>query len=311
MKISIALCTCNGERYLLEQLKSIESQTRKPDELIVCDDKSSDRTLDILYLFKKTCQFPMYIYENESKLGSTRNFEKTIQLCGGEIIALSDQDDIWKSDKLEKIVAEFEKCPDIGYVFSDAELVDEQLKLIHRRLWKSLGFQGVRYRQFVRGDQFSCLFRRNIVTGATMAFRSSLRNLVLPFPLNTSWLHDGWIALIASSTGNYGRPLPEPLMLYRQHSGQQVGAPRTLSISKVFNVNHVIKILKLQFEQLSEAEERSYPVLKERLMFIQTSSGLKTAPALTLLERRKIKPCIAKCYKRFNRTVAIQRDKRS
>jgi glycosyltransferase involved in cell wall biosynthesis len=307
MKISIALCTYNGERYLLEQLKSIASQTLKPDELIVSDDKSADKTLDILYLFKEICLFPMYIYENESKLGTMRNFEKIIQLCEGEIIVLSDQDDIWKPDKLEKISAEFEKSPDIGYVFSDAELVDEQLTHIQRRLWKSLGFQGVRYRQFVRGDQFSCLFRRNIVTGATMAFRSSLKNLILPFPLDTAWLHDGWIAIIASSAGMYGRPLPEPLVLYRQHSGQQIGAPRKASILKIFNPSYIFKILKLHLEQMCEAEERSYPVLKERLTFIETKIGLKTKPVLTLLEKRTVKPMIVQFYKKLTKTTPYKK----
>jgi glycosyltransferase involved in cell wall biosynthesis len=223
MKISIALCTYNGTKHLLEQLKSIEMQTRKPDELVVCDDKSSDATLDILYSFKDKCDFSVRIYENESNLGSTRNFEKAIRLCEGDIIALSDQDDVWTHTKLEKIAMAFEQNPDIGYVFSDAELVDERLAPLRHNLWESVGFRGDLYKQFVKGDQFLCLLRQHIVTGATMAFRSSLRNLVFPFPTDMIWIHDGWIAIIASGAGKLGLPLPEPLILYRQHPSQQMG----------------------------------------------------------------------------------------
>ena len=122
MRVSVALCTYNGAKYLPDQLKSMELQTRKPDELVVCDDRSTDETLDILRAFKKTCLFRVRLYENESNLGSTKNFEKTIRLCHGDIIFLADQDDVWQSGKIERILAAFEEHPDAGYVFSNASM---------------------------------------------------------------------------------------------------------------------------------------------------------------------------------------------
>lgn len=101
--LSVAMCTYNGEEYLWEQLLSIAEQTRLPDELIVCDDSSTDTTLQILNEFQKMAPFSVRIYCNEAKLGPSKNFEKAITLCSGDVIALSDQDDVWLPRKLERL----------------------------------------------------------------------------------------------------------------------------------------------------------------------------------------------------------------
>ena len=95
MKASIALATYNGERYLQEQLNSFLHQTRLPDEIIACDDCSTDRTMDILESFAISALFAVYIYRNAINLGYTKNFERAISLCSGDVIFLSDQDDVW------------------------------------------------------------------------------------------------------------------------------------------------------------------------------------------------------------------------
>src|SRR6266704_3029265 len=102
-QISIALCTYNGARFLPEQLESIAAQTRLPDEMVVCDDRSADETTDIIRTFAKNALFPVRLEINEQKLGSTKNFEKAIRLCHGEIIAPADQDDVWNPQKLSKL----------------------------------------------------------------------------------------------------------------------------------------------------------------------------------------------------------------
>lgn len=288
MKISIALCTYNGEKYLLEQLKSIASQTRKPDELVVCDDKSTDTTLDILHSFKEKCGFQVRIYENDSNVGTIRNFEKAIRLCEGDVIALSDQDDVWKTNKLEMIAATFEKNPDVGYVFSDAELVDERLIPFHKRLWKSVGFHRRLYKEFLAGEQYLCLLRQHIVTGATMAFKSSLRSLLFPFPTDTIWIHDGWIALIASAVGKYGLPLPEPLILYRQHTAQQIGVPESVTSA---TIDMEFLNVKTNLEKLVHYWDASYQFLKERLLYINQNYRIDVATSikqLEFLEQRKL-----------------------
>ena len=86
MKISIALCTYNGAKFLQEQLDSIAFQTRIPDEMIICDDQSKDSTLEILKNFVSKASFPVRLFLNEKNLGSTKNFGKAIGLCTGDII---------------------------------------------------------------------------------------------------------------------------------------------------------------------------------------------------------------------------------
>jgi len=92
--ISVALCTYNGELYLREQLESILKQTFPPDEIIICDDGSTDTTIKILEEFRRKSFIPVKVYYNKENLGVSKNFEKAISLCSGDIIFLSDQDDV-------------------------------------------------------------------------------------------------------------------------------------------------------------------------------------------------------------------------
>lgn len=103
MKTSVALCTYNGEKYIKEQLDSILNQTKKVDEIIVCDDCSSDKTVEILNHYSSTNPGLFKIYINEQNLRSVKNFEKAITLCTGDIIFLSDQDDFWVNEKSGRI----------------------------------------------------------------------------------------------------------------------------------------------------------------------------------------------------------------
>jgi glycosyltransferase involved in cell wall biosynthesis len=101
-KISVAMCTYNGSRFIADRLTSMLAPQRLPDELVVCDDHSSDGTAEKLYTFKARAPFPVRVLVNGRNLGSTKNFEKAISLCEGDIIALSDQDDIWAVNRLDK-----------------------------------------------------------------------------------------------------------------------------------------------------------------------------------------------------------------
>lgn len=221
MKISVALCTYNGSRYLGEQLESIARQTRIPDELIICDDRSTDDSVEIAGKFADAAPFPVKIIVNETNIGSTANFSKAIGSCSGDVIALSDQDDVWLPHKLERIGSEFEAA-DVGLVFSNAELTDEQLNSIGMTLWREV-FRPHDRRIFAAGNARIVLLQYNVVTGATMAFRSTLRPAILPVPELYEFIHDAWIALVASLSSQV-RMIPAPLIKYRQHSAQQLGA---------------------------------------------------------------------------------------
>ena len=218
-KISIALCTYNGEQFLSRQLESIQQQTRAPDELIVCDDCSTDRTIEILRDFVASAPFPVRITRNEHNLGFVANFERAIQLCQGDLIALCDQDDIWYPIRLERSLQEFTAHPEVGFVFSDADVIDHQDQLTGMRLWTSFGFVGQRKEQMSRGD-YTVLAKNRFVTGATVMFRSRLRQNCLP--VGSGWLHDEWLVATAAAIADV-RPIDSPLIRYRQHASQQVG----------------------------------------------------------------------------------------
>jgi len=220
MKLSIAMCTYNGARYLPEQLASIAAQTRPPDELVVCDDCSSDETRAMLEEFKAQAPFPVRLYFNEQNLRVWKNFEKAIRLCEGDIIALCDQDDVWLPEKLERMAEAFVATPDAGLVFSDLEVVDENLRPLGYHAWHSLEFGKRGQALFRKGKAFNALITRNVVTGAAMAFRAEYRDLVLPVPkVSQRLLHDYWFALTISTVAELV-PIKMPLVKYRVHPEQ-------------------------------------------------------------------------------------------
>jgi Glycosyl transferase family 2 len=216
------MCTFNGAVYLLAQLESLVGQTHLPDELVVCDDCSTDETAELLRAFAAHAPFPVRLYVNERNQGSTKNFEQAIGRCTGDVIALCDQDDVWLPEKLERMAAALAAAPHAGLVFSDAEVVDERLRPLGQRLWQCFKFGPPEQELFRRGRAFDVLFRRNVVTGTTMAFRAEFKELVLPLPALGSVIHDAAIALMIAAIADLVF-IPEPLMLYRQHAGQQIG----------------------------------------------------------------------------------------
>jgi glycosyltransferase involved in cell wall biosynthesis len=218
-RISVALCTYNGEHFLPQQLASIAAQTRLPDELVVCDDCSADRSVGIVREFAASVSFPVKVFENERNLGYSANFETAIRRCEGDLIALSDQDDIWYPNRLERSEQELNQNARAGLVFSDADLVDEDGRLLGQTIWQRLGFVGKRKRDLLSG-QFVVLAKHRFVTGATVMFRANLRDRLLP--IGAGWIHDEWIAMIAAAFSHL-RPIEEPLIRYRIHGSQQVG----------------------------------------------------------------------------------------
>jgi glycosyltransferase involved in cell wall biosynthesis len=198
VKISVALCTYNGARYLQEQLDSIQSQSRLPDEVVICDDASQDDTRQLLDAFAQRAPFPVRLYFNEVNLGYTKNFEQAIGYCSGDVIVLCDQDDVWHPDKLQCIETAMGQDADAGLIFTDADIIDGDSQPLDYRLWQCADFSEQRLHLFSEGRAVEALINQNAVTGATMAFRSRFRDLVLPIPIGGPLIHDWWIALIST-----------------------------------------------------------------------------------------------------------------
>lgn len=221
MRVSVALCTFNGERFLPDQLASVRAQERLPDELVACDDGSTDRSVELLRAFAAESPFRVRVEVNPTRLGSSDNFARAASLCTGDLVALCDQDDVWLPEKLGTLERALAADPGAGFAFSDADVVDEGLKPLGYTLWRAVRFGGAERRRFAAGEGFECLLRRYRVTGATMMFRAALRDLVLPVP--AGWVHDAWFGLVLSAVGR-GVLVPTPLIQYRRHADQQHGA---------------------------------------------------------------------------------------
>jgi glycosyltransferase involved in cell wall biosynthesis len=264
-KISVACCTYNGERFILEQLQSMAEQTRVPDEVIICDDGSSDNTIPIIKSFATKAPFPIQLFENAGEpLRSTKNFEKAIKLCSGEIIFLSDQDDVWLPSKVEVLAKAIEGGA--GLVFSDASLVDENLNPLSYSLFDSLDLNKVEKSQISESNLIDILMHRNIVTGAGMAFSSKHLPTILPISVN--WIHDGWIAFLISSIDKVVIS-SEKLFLYRQHSKNQIG-------SKKLSTKEKLKLVQLRSNKYYFELLEGFKDLKNHLARLPLDNNLSS-----------------------------------
>jgi glycosyltransferase involved in cell wall biosynthesis len=220
MKLSIALCTFNGERYLVDQLESISRQTRLPDELVVCDDGSNDQTAALLACFAERVPFKVSFCVNAERLGPTQNFARAFSLCSGDVILPCDQDDVWEPEKLDQLEQAFEGDPDLLLAFHDLAVVTPDGHMTGQTQWERLGFRRRGQADLNQDRAFDLLLRFNVVTGAALAFRSSLRKTALPIP--HGFIHDEWLALVAAALGKV-ICINRQLVRYRQHPGQAIG----------------------------------------------------------------------------------------
>jgi glycosyltransferase involved in cell wall biosynthesis len=224
MKLSIAMCTYNGAKHVLEQLESFAKQKRPPDELVVCDDCSADETVSIVQEFSKSSPFKVTLIENPRNLGFVKNFEQCIRACTGDYIFLSDQDDVWSADKLQLFSECMQRNPLAGSFFCDADLVDHALRPLGKRWWQLQKF-GKRDQAKLESAQGAEFFIKNpasMIAGATMAIKSSYLPIV--FPIAPGWNHDAWISTVLAILSPV-RLVQPPLNLYRQHATQTYGAP--------------------------------------------------------------------------------------
>lgn len=208
--VSVALCTFNGERFLIEQLESIINQDYSNIAEIICvDDCSTDNTLQILTEYaKKDRRFK--VYTNNSNIGFINNFEKALSLTNSDYIAISDQDDVWCPSKVSKLM---EIIGDRMMAYSDNEYVDENNV--------SLGKKFSDYRNL--GNCKSCLnfVLLNCISGHTILFKRNLLKYALPF--NNDIPHDYWLAYHAAQYSEIAYK-NEALVRYRQHSNNTLGA---------------------------------------------------------------------------------------
>lgn len=231
LTISVVVCTYNGTQFLREQLDSILQQSLLPDEVVISDDNSSDETLDFARNHLEQAQLDdprlktitiTYI-SNRPALGVSSNFLAAIKSAKGDLVALSDQDDVWSPNKLEVMAAKFEHDPSLLLLHTNAQLVDGQNQDLGLSLFDALRVSKNEITSIQYGRALEVLARRNLVTGATSMIRRTLVGSIEYIP--AGWLHDEFLGLIAAGEGTIN-VLPEVLINYRQHGGNQVGASK-------------------------------------------------------------------------------------
>jgi glycosyltransferase involved in cell wall biosynthesis len=267
IKISVALTTYNGEKYLRKQLDSIFAQTLKPSEVIVCDDCSSDNTVEILEEYNS--KYNLKYQVNAQRLGYIKNFEKAIGLCTEDLIALSDQDDIWLADKLEKLALNINENL---LIFSNASLINAEDELLNGDLISDIN------NVELSASVLNYIFQP-FVTGCTVLIRTSLYQHSIPFPEHVP--HDFWLAVKAKSLGKLTY-CNEKLILYRQHEANSIGiSPKSkiINFKKLFNKNQKASRLKYFSEELAllesvykniKLDKLAEEVLKSKIDFIRS-----------------------------------------
>lgn len=218
MKISIAMATYNGALYIREQLQSFVDQTRQPDELIITDDCSTDQTEAIVREFAKNAPFVVEFHRNEKNLGYCGNFNAALMKTTGDLVFLSDQDDVWFPEKIEHMVGVAERNPQALVVMNDAALTDGELNEV-----------GLTKVGQIRSAGFSM---KAFVMGCCCAVRRELLDFCMPIPAGIKG-HDNWIVHFAEAVN--GKVVDDRvLQYYRRHESNesQFIANRTTKVTK-------------------------------------------------------------------------------
>ncbi len=224
MKISVALAAYNGEKYIGQQLESILVSLGENDEVVISDDNPKGKTKAVIESFNDS---RIRYIEGKSK-GVIKNFENAIINCTGDVIFLSDQDDIWLPEKVPMVMEKINSGADL--VVHNADITDENMEFI------CTTFQA---KGFTRGYFQNIM--RNSYMGCCMAFKREILPLVLPFPDDIP-MHDQWIAVIAEEYLNI-EVIDTPLIKYRRHAENVTGGATTLAQKITWRVN-LIKELK-------------------------------------------------------------------
>jgi glycosyltransferase involved in cell wall biosynthesis len=231
VKISIVLAAYNGEQFIREQLDSFVAQTRPPDELVVCDDDSRDSTWDLLTAFAESAPFPVRLHRNERNLGYAANFAKAIGCAEGDLIFLSDQDDVWLPTKISRMTAAFDRS-DVLVATCDQEATDGSMNPSGQSVLSQV--------RAIRADQDM------FTIGCCTAMRSSFRDLMLPLPDGVT-AHDIWIDVLAKSLDVHVT-VPEVLQYHRRHA-TNASPGHLISASRVSRVTLLRRVLDISPDQ--------------------------------------------------------------
>ncbi len=278
---SVALCTYNGQKHLPTQWQSLLDQHQQPDEVIICDDQSTDGTVALLRQFATEAPFPVRIIQNKERLGYNKNFEQVLQNCTGDFIFICDQDDQWFPEKIGTMARYMTDHADAQLTFCDAWVTDEELVGRQNRFWEWIRFDDHTQARWQAGESMEIMLDGNRVMGCATVVRRSFLTTLLPIPdAIPGYIYDGWLGLVsAACAGTHF--IDQPLQLYRTHAQQQVGVRQ----------EEPQETIRLQ-DRFGRHRARKLGPLLEKQVQLATISHLLServpagAPGLTPLHRR-------------------------
>jgi glycosyltransferase involved in cell wall biosynthesis len=234
--ISVALCTYNGQRFVCDQLRSILSQSVPPNEIVICDDGSSDGTVELIENLGSASPAPIRIIRRGPRLGVVKNFEAAVLATYGDVIFLSDQDDVWKPTRIERMIAPFAEDQRIALTYCDAYVVNGDLCGTGQTVFSQ--------RPHLRQPEswaLTRIIRGTWIKGCMMAFRRELVPLLVPFP--SGWYYDHWIGLMAAANSRLSC-IDLPLMEYRRHAANASDDPFGHSV-----LPRIVRLIRTKHDQ--------------------------------------------------------------
>lgn len=272
--ISVVMATYNGEQYVQEQLISILNQTQKPDEIVINDDKSTDATVKIILDIQQRTEIPITLQVNEKRMGYAQNFRRAIRRAKGEIIFLSDQDDVWLKDKIAICMAVMDSRSEVlalstGYYLSNDVLGERKAS----NYWESDRLVNVSWKSFIRHPKYP---------GMAMVFRKDIWRDVDEMEWKPNAAHDWMINQFAAAQGGLYR-IGSRTVIYRQHGENTEGViinrtPKDIKNSRLKLIDSLID--ELQSIRTKEKEKRNFVekaliFQKQRRMLLQSGKILR------------------------------------
>lgn len=273
MSASVAMALYNGEKFLYKQLESIRLQTKVPDQVVFCDDGSTDGTVALVreYIQAHGLADKWTLVVNEKNLGFARNFFKALSLCTGDLVFLADQDDIWKLDKIEKMTAVMDSHPEIDLLSCMFEIMDGQDQVMHgllaRKQKETFALKPVTCRDLLRGFRW---------LGMLMCIRGEYLRSLLPVAKDLPIAHDWVLSYCAADRERF-------------YEYEYVGAYHRRHDNNAAREEHrVTKLLDLpkKLKEISVSKKLWQDLLQADLPFGQDSRK-QMEQRLALLEQRE------------------------
>jgi rhamnosyltransferase len=254
-RIAILMATYNGENFLRTQIDSLLAQSYSNWTLYIHDDGSTDQTLDILHNY--TSQHPnIIVLEYPPLKSATKNFLSLLDRVEADYYLFCDQDDYWLPNKIEKELIRMQDIESTHpnkpiIVFSDLSVTDESLRITDKSMWEVSGIRPELLTNFDLGGAFE------FVTGCTMLFNQEAKNS-LNVSAQKATVHDLWLSLCVLRAGGIISAIAVPLVLYRQHTKNTLGASKWASKTMAYKVCHLKRIIKHDYHHWQMLQTLGY-----------------------------------------------------